>query len=404
MSTLPRKTNPAMAAKRRAAEPNTTPTWLKWVSLLCAIAILAGTAAFALYQKDLFAVVNDQRITTAGVRRLAELSFISSPLSTTLESNDIYNQASYYAILNPIRLAEGKSMGITTLDEETKQEIPDLVDTIKLSHLILEGDTMSIEYDYNALYSGLGVEGVSDQAYLETLVGKTANQLFQDVLGELGYTEADFTIYLEEALLLNLIDTAIAENATNKVTEEQKQAYYDEKKSTDYTLYDLSHVLIKTAEADVYGELIEFSEEEVIAAKELAEQILQQAQNGEDFAELAIQFSQDEGSAGNGGSLGNSYTYGQVIGNFVPPFNTTAAALKIAGELSEVIKTEFGYHVIRLDQITEQSYDTVITQITSILASDIAGKEMIAYVNKANIAPADLRDGVIAQLESIGGW
>ena len=404
MSTLPRKTNPAMAAKRRAAEPSSTPTWLKWVSLLCAIAILAGTVVFALYQKDLFAVVNDQRITTAGVRRLAELSFISSPLSTTLESNDIYNQASYYAILNPIRLAEGKSMGITSLDEETKQEIPELIDTIKLSHLILEGDTMSIEYDYNALYSGLGVEGVSDQVYLETLVGKTANQLFQDALGELGYTEADFTVYLEEALLLNLIDTAIADNATSRVTDEQKQAYYDEKKNTDYTLYDLSHVLIKTAEADVYGELIEFSEEEVIAAKELAEQILQQAQNGEDFAELATQFSQDEGSATNGGSLGSSYTYSQVVGNFVPPFNTTAAALKTAGELSEVIKTEFGYHVIRLDQITEQSYDTVVTQITSILASDIAGKEMIEYVNKASIAPADLRDGVIAQLESVGGW
>jgi hypothetical protein len=65
---------------------------------------------------------------------------------------------------------------------------------------------------------------------------------------------------------------------------------------------------------------------------------------GEDFAALAREFSQDPGSGANGGDLGS---FGS--GDMVPPFEEAAFALEV-GELSEVVETTFGLHLIRVDE------------------------------------------------------
>ena len=85
--------------------------------------------------------------------------------------------------------------------------------------------------------------------------------------------------------------------------------------------------------------------EEAVRAK--AARLVSEARGGADFAELARTYSKDAGSASRGGDLG-------VIqkGAMVPPFEKAVFALS-AGEISEPVKTEFGYHVIKVTRVSK---------------------------------------------------
>ncbi len=95
-----------------------------------------------------------------------------------------------------------------------------------------------------------------------------------------------------------------------------------------------SHILIRTEEkADAKTKE---------TAKAKATDLLKQVKSGKDFAELAKQHSQDPGSAVQGGDLG-FFQQGQMVG----AFERAAFALK-PGEVSEVVETPFGYHIIKM--------------------------------------------------------
>lgn len=81
------------------------------------------------------------------------------------------------------------------------------------------------------------------------------------------------------------------------------------------------------------------------AALKQAEDVLAQAKAGKDFAALAQQYSQDPGSAKNGGDLGWAER-----GSFVAPFADALFGMSI-GQIRGPVKTQFGYHIIRLDEI-----------------------------------------------------
>jgi peptidyl-prolyl cis-trans isomerase D len=104
------------------------------------------------------------------------------------------------------------------------------------------------------------------------------------------------------------------------------------------------------------------SEEEKAAAKKRADELAVQAKkNPAQFAELAKSASQDPGSAGQGGDLG----FFARDGSMVKPFEDTAFSMK-QGEIAGPIKTDFGWHIIKLTAIRpgkQQSFDEVKGQI-----------------------------------------
>jgi peptidyl-prolyl cis-trans isomerase D len=82
--------------------------------------------------------------------------------------------------------------------------------------------------------------------------------------------------------------------------------------------------------------------QQVAAVKAKIEGLLKQARGGANFAELAKKYSEDPGSASKGGEYD-----GVVHGQMVPEFDKAAFALK-PGEISEPVKSQFGYHIIQL--------------------------------------------------------
>lgn len=125
-----------------------------------------------------------------------------------------------------------------------------------------------------------------------------------------------------------------------KITDEDALKYFNE-----VSQVRARHILIKVEEnAD---------EKTIEEKRKLAESIRQRVLNGEDFARLAKEYSEDEGSKENGGDLG---FFGR--GQMVKEFEDAAFSLK-PGEISEVIKTKYGFHIIQvLDVKTKgESYD-----------------------------------------------
>ena len=94
--------------------------------------------------------------------------------------------------------------------------------------------------------------------------------------------------------------------------------------------------------------LISFDDEVIDdAALNQIKNIQERIKEGESFEALAQEFSDDGGSAANGGDLGWAEP-----GLFVPEFDQVLFALE-TGEISEPVKTQFGYHIIRLDDLKE---------------------------------------------------
>lgn len=90
----------------------------------------------------------------------------------------------------------------------------------------------------------------------------------------------------------------------------------------------------------------------LVATEDEAKAILQQLKDGADFATLAKEKSTDPGSKDNGGDLGFFGT-----GMMVPEFEQAAFALKV-GELSDIVKTQHGYHIIKVTERKEESTPT----------------------------------------------
>ncbi|UCD65591.1 MAG: SurA N-terminal domain-containing protein, partial [Deltaproteobacteria bacterium] len=119
------------------------------------------------------------------------------------------------------------------------------------------------------------------------------------------------------------------------------------------------HILIKTSAEDT---------EDILSEKRIqAEQVLELARSGEDFAELAKQFS--EGPTGpKGGELG-SFTRGRMV----KPFEDAAFSLN-EGEISDIVETQFGFHIIKLEKI-EPAYTRTLEEVKSEIEAQILAQQ-----------------------------
>ena len=124
-----------------------------------------------------------------------------------------------------------------------------------------------------------------------------------------------------------------------QIDEEELLAHFEKKKESLITQEQrkASHILIQVAAGA--------DEEAVNQARTQAGQLLEQIRNGGDFAELAEKHSDDPGSAAQGGDLGFF-----ARGVMVPEFDRTVFSME-PGDVSEPVRTQFGFHVIKLTEV-----------------------------------------------------
>ena len=122
-----------------------------------------------------------------------------------------------------------------------------------------------------------------------------------------------------------------------------------------------SHILLNTAGKDE------------AAVRKQAETILAQAKAGTDFAELAKKFTEDEASKATGGDL-NFFGRGRMV----PEFEAAAFTLE-PGQISDLVKTQYGFHIIKVVEkkpAVTQTLDQVRPQIEQILTMQIADQQI----------------------------
>lgn len=142
---------------------------------------------------------------------------------------------------------------------------------------------------------------------------------FNKLLKSLNIDEAQYTKMIED----NLLVTDFIEQTKNeyKIDEAEIKKYYDENKEK-FTKVKASHILVDTEDE--------------------AKKIIERLNAGEKFEDLAKELSKDPSVAANGGDLG---FFGK--GRMVPEFEEFCFSAKV-GDVSEPVKTDYGYHVIKV--------------------------------------------------------
>jgi peptidyl-prolyl cis-trans isomerase D len=186
-------------------------------------------------------------------------------------------------------------------------------------------------------------------AWLTVSAAKYAAGATPDEAAVKAYYDAHKAEYMTpESVNLRYVELSLEKLAAKvSVDESQLKAYYEEQKAKTPDLFlqpeqrRVRHILLSVNDP-----------KEDAAVKARAESVFKRAQAGEDFSKLAKEFSQDPGSATQGGDLG--WSERKV---FVGPFADAAFGMKV-DEIRGPVKTQFGYHILKLDGIQPAAVKT----------------------------------------------
>lgn len=262
--------------------------------------------------------------------------------------------------------------------------IPDLpaAEKIKKDVLAKVGVKDITKSDIEA-YAGLYPENQqalikADPRMEEVLVRNLASiMVVSDVARKKGF-EKDPKVRRQMEIMRNeyLARTYVQKEIVGKInlTEKDYEAYYNthKKEFENPEMVRARHILVAVKP--------NATEDEKKAAKKKADELLEKAKKGEDFATLASEHSDDPGSKAKGGDLG-FFTTGSMVGKF----EQAAYALK-PGEISEVVETEFGYHIIKQEERKAAelpAYETIKEQVKARATQAIQQERISAFLEKA---------------------
>jgi peptidyl-prolyl cis-trans isomerase C len=194
---------------------------------------------------------------------------------------------------------------------------------------------------------------------------------FQDTLKQYKFSESTFKDQIKVGLTI--------QNFINKkftVSDEEAKKFYDDNPAEfqEAAQARVSHIMIMVDSAADQAKKDE--------AKKQMEVVLQRLKAGEDFAALAKEVSQDTYSKDNGGDL-DYFSKGQMV----QAFEDAAFALK-PGEISNVVETEYGYHIIKLTDkkdATTKNYEDSKESIINYLKNSKVTKYVTELRNKATV-------------------
>lgn len=202
----------------------------------------------------------------------------------------------------------------------------------KAKEMGIEVTEEEFEEDFNSFkeYFNQAGAGTTDQAV-------DGDEEYKKFLETYGMTEEAFKAEMRKNLLLGKYREKILEDLDS--SDEALKTYYDENINEYKEQVKASHILVATEEE--------------------AKAVLDRLDKGEKFSDLAIELSTDPGSGANGGDLG---FFGR--GQMVPEFENVAFTLE-KGETSDLVQSQFGYHIIKVEDYTLYDFEEVKSYIKS---------------------------------------
>jgi peptidyl-prolyl cis-trans isomerase C len=192
---------------------------------------------------------------------------------------------------------------------------------------------------------------------------------FKAAIGKMNVTEADLKVQIAQGMAIKKV---IEQEVSSKVavTPEDSKAFYDSHPDFFKTQEKVraSHVLIKVDE--------KASDEDKAKAREKITQVKSRLDKGEDFATVAKEVSECP-SAPKGGDL-DYFQRGQMVG----PFEEAAFSMNV-GQTSDIIQTQFGFHVIKVTDKKPAgtvSYDEAKDKIGGHLKQEKVNGQITTYL------------------------
>ncbi|HAH80877.1 MAG TPA: hypothetical protein DCL88_06585, partial [Gammaproteobacteria bacterium] len=219
----------------------------------------------------------------------------------------------------------------------------------------IQNSSLLAEWEVAEIYSVM--EQRRDVAYLPLLVDDYANTVsVSDAEVTERYEAAQGAYMTERKVDVEYVEFSVdtvAAGSSVDVSEDELRSMYenDRDAALEATERDSAHILFEVTD-----------QRDDAATLELARSVRERIDAGDDFAELAKELSDDVGSALAGGALGLSGK-----GVFDPLFEQALWALVKAGDVSEPVRTEFGYHLIKLVAISEATYPTFAEERDTLL-------------------------------------
>lgn len=281
-------------------------------------------------------------------------------------------------------IADRYKMSVPQFEEQFREE---MMLSLRLRRLI-EDSAMVYEEDLRAAF-----KRANEKAKIDYV--QVSGDAFQD---EVEVSEEEIAEYYENnkrrfrtpgKVRLKMLTLEGDWQPEMEIPEEEVRRYYSRNRE-EFRVSDrvrASHILFMTDGKD---------QEEIPEIKAKAEEVLGRIRNGADFAELAKEHSEDTVSAQKGGDLG-WVTRGQMVVNF----EDAAFALE-EGETSDLVETEYGFHIIRVherDEARYQPFEEVEDDIRDRLREERAHMARIERVDKA-VNLASLHG---AELEKVAG-
>lgn len=190
---------------------------------------------------------------------------------------------------------------------------------------------------------------------------------FKATLKQEGLTESQVSKFYSDQVLFEQIAARAIKSP--EVGEQQLRSYYEENKSQFDQQTRAAHILVCSG-FDAAGRTCNAGPED----EPLARQLSERARKGDDFAALAAEYSKDSSNAKQGGDLGY---FGP--GQMATEFEAAAQALTSVGQISDPVKTQFGFHVIKL-LARGRSFEEVKPEIQQTLTAGLREQEFSRWI------------------------
>lgn len=233
-----------------------------------------------------------------------------------------------------------------------------------------------------------GIE-VTDEELDESVANMRANyesdEAWEEALAQAGTTEEEYRENVKNSMLEQRLQDAIAEEADTTVTEEDMleaaqmyATYIDGSRRSSHILFSLDD-------------------------EETAKQVLEQLKNGEiEFEDAVSEYSIDTASAAEGGDVG-----WDMINSFVTEYSEGLSALD-AGEMSDLVESQYGYHIIKcteiytapedgvtsLDQVPDDLVEIITSELESGAQTTAISEWYSEYKEAADIVINDMPEGL----------